>query len=83
MIRLEAYVLIGKHSAAQYKDAYDLSVNRKHITSEMHMSNDFYGHATIFREYLGELFNQCSATFEHGFFYPSGKIWSVDDLNSP
>ena len=61
---------------------YEWSKDRPLVTSELHSSNDFYGHAALLKKYAGIPSNyQIKAAIEHGPF-PPGRVWDVDFKSS-
>lgn len=65
-----------------FEQLYRLAKDRPLITNEIHTSNDFYGNATILKDYAGFPKDyQIKAAIEHGPF-GAGFVWDVD-INSP
>lgn len=70
--------------ASQIIETLGLDIRRNLITSELHASNDFYGNATILKEYCGIPSNKPLNYFaiEHGISrHPLDGAW-INDLNS-
>jgi len=64
------------------KNLYDLAKDRPLCTNELHISNDFYGHAAILKQYAGVPSNyQIKGSIEHGI-HVKGWTWDVD-MNAP
>ncbi|MDI6735132.1 MAG: hypothetical protein QME42_02900 [bacterium] len=63
-------------------ELYELAEDRPLTTSEIHKSNDYYGHATILKQYAKfPLQYQIKAVIEHGAF--GGKYVEKSDIDSP
>lgn len=64
------------------EELFALSEDRVLVTKELHQSNDYYGHASIIKKYVG-LSNDyvIKAAIEHGMMWQDF-IWEVD-LNAP
>ena len=62
-----------------YLDIHRLSQDRSQTTTEIHRSNDFYGHASVLKNYLGIPQNYViRAAIEHSVMISNKYSWHID-----
>ena len=67
---------------AKFQNIHQLAQDRELTTVEMHISNDFYGHAAVLKEYIDAPVDySLKAVIEHGVHLHADG-WEID-LNSP
>lgn len=72
-------MLIGAHNREVYIQNYDLSFDRPLLTSEIHKSNDFYGHGYCLKNYSNmNQYTPLKLAIEHGVYMPNDEPWSLD-----
>jgi hypothetical protein len=80
--KLTSFIKRKKHSQNPLKvnaiNFESIDINRPLVTKEIHAPNDFYGHATILKQYAKVQSDyQIKAAIEHGPFF-GGFSWDVD-----